>query len=79
MADNTPQEGEGMRKKCNTCGRRRPLEDFPADPRRGDGHGSYCRACVAERTRAWRERSKANREKQREWNREHMRRKRGAA
>jgi len=67
------------RKKCSACGRSRSLEDFPVDARHADGRGSYCRECAAERTRAWRERSKANRQKHREWNRDYMRRKRGAA
>jgi hypothetical protein len=67
------------KKTCSACDRSRSLDDFPEDPRHADGRGSYCRECAAERTRTWRERNRKNREKQREWNREYMRRRRGAA
>ncbi len=78
-----PADTHGMRrprtKVCTLCERRRSLDGFPEDARHADGRGSYCRDCAAERTREWRERSRKNREQQREWNREYMRRRRRAA
>ena len=66
-------------KVCTLCLRRRPLALFPEDARHADGRGSYCRDCAAGRTREWREKSRRNREQQRAWNREYMRRRRSAA
>ena len=63
-------------KECRDCGRETPLADFPPDDRNDDGRGGSCHECVSLRTRLWRERSKANRAKQREWNRLYMARKR---
>jgi hypothetical protein len=38
-------------KRCTKCGVERPLEDFPRDSHRKDGHCSRCKACERERNR----------------------------
>lgn len=64
------------RKTCSACGRRKTLDDFPADSRHADGRASRCRACAVAATRAWRE---ENRKKHLAYHRAWMRQKRGAA
>ena len=32
-------------KRCSKCGEVKPLTEFRKDSKRGDGHGSWCRAC----------------------------------
>jgi hypothetical protein len=38
-------------KRCLDCGETKPLEDFPADTKRSDGRGSYCKVCMRARSR----------------------------
>jgi len=41
-------------KTCNTCGRNKPLEQFPRMQKCKDGHLNFCNMCRAERKRTYR-------------------------
>jgi hypothetical protein len=40
-------------KTCTKCGLPKAVDDFPFDRRNRDGFSSWCRACMAVKTRAW--------------------------
>lgn len=43
-----------MSRVCTVCGRDLPLEDFGAHARQREGRESMCKACKADRQRAYR-------------------------
>ena len=42
-------------KPCSRCRERKPPDDFPLNAHLSSGLSSWCRACHAEATRAWRD------------------------
>ena len=45
LADNVYMTDEGLMKRCETCERLLPLEDFPVDKHRVYTRGTDCREC----------------------------------
>src|SRR5208282_3195966 len=35
-------------KVCNTCGKEKPIDEFPKKPNLRDGHSNQCRDCINE-------------------------------
>lgn len=48
-----------MEKRCCKCNKVKPIDDFPIDNSRSDGHYVYCRLCVRIRSRVTRSRKRA--------------------
>ena len=61
---------EAKTKVCRVCGRRRPVERFSVISRERGYRNSACKACVAERVRAW---EAKNPERAKEYHRDYMR------
>lgn len=57
-------------KKCTTCGRELPLEEFPTNRRKADGHLDVCFSCFRAKTDG---RSKLTPEQRKEKQREYHR------
>lgn len=48
----TKEDKPVTEKKCGQCGKVKPLEDFPSQPKNRDGKYSYCSPCATKKQAA---------------------------